>query len=61
MSYQTPTYWKLPPNVRAAIDKAKEKKRKSEFYYQLKELKKKIKVYKSIFNSKTPTHHTMHL
>jgi hypothetical protein len=47
--------------VRKAIDRAKEKNRKSEFYYKLKDLKKQIKVYKSIFNSKTPSHHSMYL
>ena len=59
--YQTSTYWNLPPNVRAVVDKAKEKNRKSEFYYKLKDLKKSIKVYRGFFNSKTPSHHSMFL
>ena len=61
LGYRTSTYWNLPPNVRAAIDKAKEKNRKSEFYYRLKDLKKSIKVYRGFFKSKTPSHHSMFL
>ena len=61
MGYQTSEYWNLPPNVRAVIDKAKERNRKSDFYYKLKDLKKSIKVYKGIFKSKTPSHHSVFL
>jgi len=51
----------LPENVRAAIDSAKSKNSKSEFYYKLRDLKKNIKKYRSLFHSKKPTHHTMFL
>ena len=61
MGYQTSAYWNLPANVRAAVDKAKEKNKKSEFYYKLKDLKKSIKVYRGFFKSKTPSHHSMFL
>jgi hypothetical protein len=47
--------------VRAAVDKAKLKNQKSDFYYKLKDLKKNIKTYQGFFNSKLPTHHRMYL
>ena len=45
LTYQNEQYWKLPENVRDAIDKAKLKNQKSEFYYKLKDLKRNIKKY----------------
>ena len=45
LSYQNEAYWNLPQQVREAIDKAKIKNRKSEFYYKLKDLKFNIKRY----------------
>jgi len=44
-TYKNETYWKLPENVRAVVDKAKLKNQKSDFYYKLKDLKKNIKTY----------------
>ena len=61
LTYQDENYWRLPENVRAAIDNAKKKNNKTEFYYKLRDLKKNIKRYKSIFKSKHTTHHIMFL
>lgn len=61
MTYQNESYWRLPENVRLAIDNAKKKNSKSEFYYKLRDLKKNIKKYKSIFHSKFTSHHIMFL
>ena len=61
MTYQNESYWRLPENVRKAIDTAKSKNQKSEFYYKLRDLKKNINRYKSIFHSKFTTHHIMFL
>ena len=57
MTYQNESYWKLPLNVRDAVDKAKLKNQKSEFYYKLKDLKRNIKKYQGLFKSKFQTHH----
>jgi len=35
-------YWSLPENVRNAVDKAKEKKHQSDFYYKLADVNEKI-------------------
>lgn len=45
LTYQNEAYWSLPLNVREAVDKAKLKNNKSEFYYKLKDLKFNIKRY----------------
>ena len=49
LSYQNEAYWNLPEQVREAIDKAKIKNNKSEFYYKLKDMKLNIKRYQGLF------------
>ena len=44
----------LPDNVRAAIELSQEKSKHSEFYYKMKELNDKIRVYKKIFDNRVP-------
>ena len=60
-SYKNEAYHRLPENVKAAVDKAKLKNQKSDFYYKLKDLKKNIKTYQGFFNAKMPSHHRMYL
>ncbi len=57
LSYKNESYWNLPQQVREAIDKAKIKNKKSEFYYKLKDLKFNIKRYQGLFNTKMTQHH----
>ena len=44
-NYKTKQYYKLPVNVRKAIDLARQKSKHSDFYYELKSLNDKINVY----------------
>lgn len=46
------SYLALPENVRAAIDLSREKSKHSEFYYKLRGLNDRIKIYKSNFYDK---------
>jgi len=48
-------YFKLPENVRHAIEVGKMKAKHSEFYYKMKDLNTKIAVYKQIFDNRVPT------
>jgi hypothetical protein len=52
--WKNSNYWKLPPNVRNAIDVAQMKKKHSDFYYKLRLLNDKIHVFTNIFYSKVP-------
>jgi len=60
---ETPTYewrnkdyWSLPENVRAAVDKAKEKKRQSDFYYRLADVNDKIQIFTEVFYNRIPSY-----
>lgn len=54
--WRTAAYWRLPENVRNAIDIAKMKSKHSEFWYRLQTLNDKIFVYRSVFYSKMPAY-----
>ena len=54
--WKTEQYWQLPPNVRKAIDYAKQKKKHSDFYYKLRLLNDKIHIFTSIFYSRVPNY-----
>ena len=47
-------YWRLPENVRAAIDTAKLRSRHTDFWYRLEKLNDKIYVYRQLFYNKMP-------
>ena len=49
-------YWRLPANVRHAVDVAKVKSKHSEFWYRLQALNDKIFVFRSIFYTKMPSY-----
>jgi len=49
-------YWRLPENVRHAIDVAKMKSKHSEFWYKLQTLNDKIFIFRSIFYTKMPSY-----
>lgn len=44
--WKNEAYWRLPPNVRSAIDTAKYKEKHTDFWYRLENLNDKIYVYK---------------
>ena len=54
--WKTKAYYKLPENVRNAIDIAKTKSKHSEFYYKLQTLNDKIYIYRSVYYSKMPAY-----
>ena len=56
-SYKNDEYWKLPENVRNAIDVAKMKAKHSQFYYRLQTLNDKIFVFRNIYYTKIPYYH----
>ena len=47
-------YYRLPPNVRNAIDIAEMKKKHSSFFYKLETLNDKIFVFRELYYSKMP-------
>ena len=49
-------YWKLPENVRNAIDIAKVKSAHSEFWYKLENMNEKLMIFKHLFYGKMPHH-----
>mmetsp|Transcript_24000 Transcript_24000/g.36870 ORF Transcript_24000/g.36870 Transcript_24000/m.36870 type:complete len:101 (+) Transcript_24000:514-816(+) len=49
-------YWRLPENVRHAVDVAKMKSKHSEFWYKLQTLNDKIFIFRSIFYTKMPSY-----
>jgi len=49
-------YYRLPENVRHAIDVAKMKSAHSEFWYKLENLNEKLMIFKMLFYSKMPHH-----
>ena len=54
--WRTKDYWKLPENVRNAVDGAKMKRKHSDFYYRLNILNDKLHVYTSMFYNRLPKH-----
>jgi hypothetical protein len=52
--WRNAAYWRLPENVRHAIDVAKMKSKHSEFFYKLQTLNDKIYIYRSVFYSNVP-------
>ena len=53
-SYKDASYWKLPENVRHAIDLSKNKSNHTDFSMKLSALNDKITVYKKLFYTNTP-------
>jgi cbb3-type cytochrome oxidase cytochrome c subunit len=53
--WKNEAYWRLPENVRNAVDLAKIKSKHSEFWYRLETLNDKIFVFRSIFYSQMPS------
>jgi hypothetical protein len=45
-NYKNEAYWRLPENVRHAVDIAKTKSKHSEFWYRLETLNDKIFVFR---------------
>lgn len=54
LDYQDEAYWKLPENVRHAVDLSKRKSKRSDFCKQLTVLNGKVDLYKALFYSKVP-------
>ena len=54
--YKNEHYWKLPENVRHAIDLAKQKSQHTDFWYRLQTLNDKIFVFRNMFYSKAPAY-----
>jgi len=54
MYWRNEGYWRLPENVRNAIDIAKMKSKHSEFWYKLEILNDKIFIFRSMFYSRMP-------
>lgn len=52
--WRTEQYWALPENVRKAIDRAKKKKKRSDFFYKLLMLNEKIHIFTHVFYNKMP-------
>lgn len=44
--WKNSSYWRLPENVRAAIDTAKLKEKHTDFWYRLETLNDKIHIYR---------------
>ena len=49
-------YWRLPENVRHAIDGAKLKSKHSDFWYRLQTMNDKIFVYRTVFYGNMPSY-----
>ena len=54
-------YMRLPENVRAAIELSRERSKHSEFYYKLRGLNERIKIYKNHFYHKVPYYQRAHM
>ena len=54
--WQNDKYWKLPENVRHAIDVAEMKQKHTEFWRRLQTMNDKIYVFRSVFYSKMPSY-----
>jgi hypothetical protein len=54
MYWRNAGYWRLPENVRHAVDVAKMKSKHSEFWYKLEILNDKIFIFRSMFYSRMP-------
>lgn len=55
-SWKNASYWKLPENVRSAIDIARKKAHHSDFYYRLEVLNDKLLVFQDMFYTNMPQH-----
>ena len=55
-NWKDAAYYRLPENVRKAIDVAKLKSHHTEFWYKLQNLNDKLHVYKGLFMTKMPAH-----
>lgn len=49
-------FFKLPTNVRLAIEKSKQESKHSDFYHRLTELNEKIQIYNRFFRNKKPAY-----
>jgi hypothetical protein len=49
-------YYKLPKNVRLAIENGKVKAKHSDFYYRLTDLSMKIDIYNKFFRTNLPSY-----
>jgi hypothetical protein len=54
--WQNENYWKLPENVRNAIDIANIKQKHTSFYHRLLTLNDKIFVFRSVFYGRMPSY-----
>ena len=54
MYWRNADYWRLPENVRNAIDVAKVKSKHTEFWHRLEILNDKIFIFRSMFYSRMP-------
>lgn len=54
--WQNENYWKLPENVRNAIDLANIKSKHTSFWYRLQTLNDKIFVFRSVFYGRMPSY-----
>ena len=54
--WQNDKYWKLPENVRNAIDLANIKSKHTAFWYRLQTLNDKIFVFRSVFYGRMPSY-----
>lgn len=61
IDWRTEEYWKLPENVRKAIDTANMKSKHSQFYDKLQSLNDKIYVFKDVFYTRIPTYQANYL
>ena len=52
--WKNAAYWRLPENVRAAIDTAKLKEKHTDFWYRLETLNDRIHTYRQLFYAKMP-------
>ena len=58
---QTERFRCLPEQVRAAIELSHQKQKHSEFYYRLRGLNERIKIYKENFYEKVPSYQKKHM
>ena len=61
MNYKDEAYWRLPENVRHAIDVAKLKSKHSDFWYRLETMNDKLYVFRSIFYGAVPQYQRVFL
>ena len=61
LSYRTEKFWKLPENVRNAIELSKRKESHSDFYSALSTLNERILIFRILFYQKKPTQEEQYL